>query len=1086
MRENVQRFDAPAADRDIYFVGLTNMTAGQETTYGGSIFAGVYLDLPCTQTTSQILDVYYRLQIPYNVPTEATLATDFSFNEAEAMNWACLLFGEGYKLVESGAPAFTAQSRVNPRKMPYNHALVANAERFMTATWNTPVPDTEFYRQELNYAVTITDSIGYNIGQLNLRGYDAATRGMFQESGYIMNAVESGTLTPIQGIYGHSSASVIPFYDSGNAQSGFATMTIDGSGYLDPDFHKHLRINVKTAGGIGIGEYNFQYRNMIHFNGNTYENLGDMIHAWNCYNQDNYLRGFKFSMSHPNDQVTTYDYRKAPAVIKYSNKEVAMLNETELCIADLQTFEGQTYDIGSIPTLFLSKAAQFFVNSSTQDIWIADRSNGLYKVSMGPYAVANYKDGTTGLDGATGCYGVAEGYNGRIFAYFDGTTPGLYYTDDDGVNWTLSNFSHASITADPTVVRFVKADKAHTDYQVGVFYGVDVDANSKNIFAAWYDVANTVAVGGVAVTSAQIFQVYAGVDSDAAIGNSAFWHHYDNPITYFQWVECSPNQSFWGTCCRRSTYTDTVGSPAKYDFGTNTVTVSSGNDIDAKSPGQTYFGVDENLNDALIYVTAMGQTMNLDANASRNAIAMLRSDMTYDAELYHPAANTSEILSAVLVIIEGMALTYFATTATWYRGFRGVEMFSIHPTTPDGGNFQNEFNPIYGWNVDHWEKYHAGTKPFHATADALIDGITAAFDDASGTTQFDLNDYYTFGVAQDCILCDGATSFNIKPDYYMLPSKRETSAESGILINSTRVLNAWDVIVPTGTDFTDLANLSFTDVGVNLYRPSIGTVGVYDGIGRSATPVIPAGASILANKTTFPGRPVPNLRGYVYFEPDLNGSYLEVEVGLSVVGAIGAAGTRAIDYSIRFDGNLTNPLNTSNVVAEIYHAGVLQATFPIDLDWSSASFRGCRIGVLTDGSIIWEIESRNTGWIQVYESPAATADAGDLYLDTKVAYKNGTGIKNITYTRYAAADYFMYLGNGINEGLFSSDFFYIDPKHTRIFIDGVEAVNIGNNDLTTSLTAGQYSLFPKQGIFRYAAADAGKALTVEYNTVTER
>lgn len=85
------------------------------------------------------------------------------------------------------------------------------------------------------------------------------------------------------------------------------------------------------------------------------------------------------------------------------------------------------------------------------------------------------------------------------------------------------------------------------------------------------------------------------------------------------------------------------------------------------------------------------------------------------------------------------------------------------------------------------------------------------------------------------------------------------------------------------------------------------------------------------------------------------------------------------------------------------------------------------------------------------------------------------------FKKPAANDYWVRVGTtGSGNGFFNPNFLYMQMAFREAFsikIDGVEATVTGIEDNGT-LAAGEVSVFPRQGLIRCAAADAGKTITV--------
>ena len=144
-----------------------------------------------------------------------------------------------------------------------------------------------------------------------------------------------------------------------------------------------------------------------------------------------------------------------------------------------------------------------------------------------------------------------------------------------------------------------------------------------------------------------------------------------------------------------------------------------------------------------------------------------------------------------------------------------------------------------------------------------------------------------------------------------------------------------------------------------------------------------------------------------------------------------------------------------------------------------------RIVLKNNASLEYMFKSPAGTWITLYESPVGSVTVEDLYLDINYVPTLNQGFENVTYYSLdsSSQDYYMYLGNGTDQGVYHPEFVSIDPETVKVKIDGVDAVMIGRDDYTTVLATNTYSVYPYAGVIRFSAADAGKPVTAEYVTL---
>ena len=124
-------------------------------------------------------------------------------------------------------------------------------------------------------------------------------------------------------------------------------------------------------------------------------------------------------------------------------------------------------------------------------------------------------------------------------------------------------------------------------------------------------------------------------------------------------------------------------------------------------------------------------------------------------------------------------------------------------------------------------------------------------------------------------------------------------------------------------------------------------------------------------------------------------------------------------------------------------------------------------------------------WDEIYVSPIGSVPVEDLYLNVNYVPKNDFGLSELSFHSLDAAstEYFMYLGNGTDQGVYHPEFVSIDPDSVVVTIDGTEAVMIGRDDNSSVLAANTYSVYPYAGVIRFSIDDAGKPVTATYVTL---
>ena len=377
----------------------------------------------------------------------------------------------------------------------------------------------------------------------------------------------------------------------------------------------------------------------------------------------------------------------------------------------------------------------------------------------------------------------------------------------------------------------------------------------------------------------------------------------------------------------------------------------------------------------------------------------------------------------------------------------------------------------YGWNGAAWVKDHAGSKPTHAAAEELMTNVTIAFDDIAGNADaFIDTDYYSFGL-YDGIWMDGSTEFSFDHYLWYKPVKVETSTEESVLPAGTKNSNHLAETIPAVTaDFTDINN-GYSSAAGN-FETSSKVTDILEG--RTLLPVIIGTTVPMIEIHPTPQSGILDTKGYVTGSVN---QFYNGYVGLtSTLGGVYNNGS--IPYAISFDTSF-NGGTECRVTA--LHNNVAQATIDVGVS-ASCQFRF----IFThQREMVYEIKEPNTVWVELYRTTINTVVLADYHLEMYADYRtsevNGMSFHSMGVV---AADLYCYLGNAVDEGIFSADFYAVDPDFSKIYLDGTEAVNVGEDDTDTVLPANSYSIFPKAGIIRYSVNDVGKTITAEYTTIT--
>lgn len=1068
--EHQQRFDNPATTRTIRVVGLTNGASysNNNWVYGSytDMNAWVKLTVPCIQTTTETLDVFYRIKfIPewtygdpvdmdFNgiTPRQAVLMRDLHFNGS----------GESGRRFSNMTRISWSPAALSHTKIQYTNSYFNSNYEYMSSG-RTYTAREQYREGEMTQAYGLNDFIGRIVG--GFKYGEGQSTGWGISLWFAPLYQKDSTHSPVQNIFGHASTATKPFYDSTALHTGTGTIQINGNNWTNPDYPKMLRIDVTGTGGLGVGTYRFQMRNTFGFFLNFYRDAFGDLPTMHHYNNIPAFEGFNLGYDTVGSDVQWH----ALNMIKYDHRTLIMIYYNDILFVDTVTGEGKRYHPSKVPAFTATNINQIEVDETTGTVWVACRDSGIYKITdpLGTRTVTKIDNTTTGLTGlgSSTCFGVTVGVAGRVWAVFNG---GLFYTDNQGTSWSQATFVDSNITVDWTRVHMIKADPSHVNHRLAI---VHHRGTVNTVFIDWWDTSLS---GGTAIAGPQL----AVLPTSLTQMDWSPRYMHTRRDTWFNMLQVSPTQNKWAAS--RPTSAGGRHRPAYFTYGTTTVT-AGGTDLYGNHTGSV-FETDEDGNESILVYDYSGDWRN-------SRIGFFKSSGVY-------SWNTVQLTDQEYRISEAVRhshLCYLGNGVGIYRvGYNNGTIGSAPgeyfigafgaADIPNGGGLHNMLWDEYGWNGSQWVKGHSGSKAFHGTEEDLIDGLKIKFDDASGTQTFVATDYYTTGIVNGVWL-DGSTT--VSHTFSLYYGRKLVENATDIEFNTLPATVSPSYYTYSNNYQTTTVN--FINLTTNVTNDSANS-GIYTNsnnngwFGGRSQPIIYSNRN--ASNDTY--------LGSVNMRPRDNGLWqypsnpARLVMGLSPSSVLGSP--------------ITN--NTSPA-----HAFFIDST-----PYAVSGNNKVDIHIMKNGTIIASplLANQNcTGayaeWlmfftIQVYKEPGGTTckmkykfqnqllyeETGipltDFVLDIALSGVNGTGIRRTSLDHKAPNDYYINLGDPtLQTGRFEPGFFSILPhKNMQILINGVPATNIGTNNISTVLSAGQVAVFDN-GQIRYSAADAGKSISVVYS-----
>lgn len=275
------RFNPPTSSRDIWTIFLGIDTSGNASAY-------LKLSSACTQTTTEVLDIFYRVQF----------SGDYSIGAStfgvDGLGKACTL-GD-----TNGAPGTTTFLwNANATQSFFNVWGGTNKTDGSTSSdinnwtdyWDAPAPGGTLF--SLNFGSQTTNpvllkrkfawnidrkhdnkfytTVGRIFGTANITSNGSFT---FPE-GQTANSIARIPIVPtsysgINPIHFHSGSAISPFQDVNNLSVGGGTISTSGSWTGEAYWPSLYRLNIRTSGDTGTSTYDFNVRSILGFVDNSY------------------------------------------------------------------------------------------------------------------------------------------------------------------------------------------------------------------------------------------------------------------------------------------------------------------------------------------------------------------------------------------------------------------------------------------------------------------------------------------------------------------------------------------------------------------------------------------------------------------------------------------------------------------------------------------------------------------------------------------------------------------------------------------------------------------------------------------------
>ena len=494
--EFINRFQPPASvTRNIrtIFLGISDTTKD----WCGTISS---LGVVCTQTTTEILDITYRVQgIIQNVQGVGSPTND----NPDAH-------------IHVDYPVHLLQNLLGDTRLAWPWSA--------TRIWSSRIPDSSYRRfgpqEDVNlddisinvsrragtfsFSQSVADNVGKIFGAI-LYQYNTGTDiwntlGKYQPS-IVTRAVPADFPNkPIQPIHNHNTSAVSPFLDVDFLASGVGFPTVNGDNWTNPDWPKFYRVEYVQTGDVGVSSYFFRRMETLGF-GTNYLSRREYLSNRHVQSLNNALEATDSTIYNSHGlSLNGIDIETERRVEEYFGAKVISWDDTGITIQDLATNEYVSFDANTTPALNVSSVRQVAADDAL-NVWVADALGGLYKITdaFGTPTITKMTNATNGIPagGDINCYAVTFGYNDAIIAIFNG---GLSISEDYGTSWTNYDSSGSPVGFNWTGITDnnwanvvgVRADRENPDHRIGI---VAIEGINHRI--VWWDVVNDAQSGYV-------------------------------------------------------------------------------------------------------------------------------------------------------------------------------------------------------------------------------------------------------------------------------------------------------------------------------------------------------------------------------------------------------------------------------------------------------------------------------------------------------------------------------------------------------------------------------------------------------------
>lgn len=812
------RIDVPVQNRQINTIFLTDITQPSYLSQNSSLFGNAYgqayayakLAAPCNQSTTQIMDVFYRIYFP-----EAALAGLPKNNLTEIAKRLAGLYGESSGIYGN---VYGSQFRLPTLKYGDDNNVIFQGRGYFRNNFylagNGLFSSAGYYKRRYSHTWGLNWGVGFILADLGVMPQDQDVSGFSALTG---NIRLPNTLGKIQNVFGRKSFSGHVWLDVDNLPIGSGKVLPSGSWqnadtpkaaglYYSGKWPSQVYVSITNDGQVGIAKYKIKKRPYLGqvssgLAGGGYNALFATVPAL-CSGR-NIQHNFIGDMA-------KFGIRQMSSIVKYDDVSVVIPLQNQIMLYNLACSDYWRYNAA------WSNIGQIAV--ANEKIYVACRDTGLWVIDpKNSNDVVSLASPGSGVD-LSRCYGVTEGYNGCIWAV---GANGVAKLEKNGA-WTLYNetstpaFSFAGISnAKWSNIEYIKANAATAAGELFLVRTKEADIDN-GIVGLWWSLA------GVASN---------GPSSDFGNGTASSVGHMRVNRSH---IGCSRDGQWIGThsgCWRAMSFGTTT-------LGVNIQTYNGDIYSDPTTPLASVMfeknagGIDKLLTicKTSVYnsITFMGHGNVILRNADNTIDTRIDDSTTlrsalrfpnYPYETQYVAPQSSGIGSAsydynVAInmgngIVFSMGFFDKQTNQNWGELVASLWQWSMDRNMHEG-SLSHVHMQQYGWDSaqEKWVIGNNNDKVVHSDAQPLIDGLSIAFANGAGGTSFISGETYNFALCEG-LAKDNATTNTIEVPFYYKKAYQNVTELTSNTVPLTAAINV------TGQVGLDIGKSSSTDMVLN-------------------------------------------------------------------------------------------------------------------------------------------------------------------------------------------------------------------------------------------------------------------------------